>query len=151
MAQQYVRLDKISSAGHIETTISTEDLRNGQFVELGAIDESQGGEAVVVEKAEQGALVEALITTPHIDYGNTDYDIREAVTKAGKAGRAHIIQKGDIVSFLQEEVIANGSEVAIGAGGFGVKLAEEGEEVIGKVIATEYQANIGDLTVVRFK
>lgn len=149
----FIRLDKIKATAHIETVVHTEELKNGQFVELGVSHEDLGGEAVAIEKTEVGKAPEAIVTTVHLDYGNTDYNPLELVTKAGKAGRAHIIEKGNMISFLKEMAVgvAVGNDVTVGTGGFGIKVAEDGEEVIGKVIREDYMANVGDLLVVRFK
>lgn len=151
---QFIRLDKIKSSAHIETIVHSEDLKNGQFVELGAADEALGGEAVLIEKTEAGERPEAIVTTVHLDYGHPDFEETEQVTKAGKAGRAHIIEHGDMISFLTDLVegqVDNGDEVAVAADGLGIKKAEEEDEVIGKVIRQDYMANVGDLVVVRFK
>lgn len=151
---QFIRLDKIKSSAHIETIVHNKDLKNGQFVELGASAEELGGEAVNIELTGEGTRPEAIVTTVHLSYGHPDFDIVDAVTKAGKAGRAHIIEHGDMIAFLTDLVAgspAEGDDVAVGANGLGIKLAEEGEEVIGKVIRQDYMANVGDLVVVRFK
>lgn len=151
---QFIRLDKIKGSAHIETVVHSEDLKNGQFVELGVVDEALGGEAVAIEKTAKGARPEALIATVHIGYGHPDFDELNAVTKAGKAGRAIILEKGDVVSFADDLVAAGlevGSDVAVGVNGLGIKKAELEEEVIGKVISKDYMANVGDLIVVRFK
>lgn len=150
---QFIRLDKIKKSAHIETVVHNEDLKNGQFVELGVADELLGGEAVAIEKTAEGARPEAIIATVHLGYGHPDYDETLAVTKAGKAGRAIIIEKGDVISFVSDlaQGLTVGNDVAVGANGLGIKLAAEGEEVIGKVIREDYMAFIGDLVVVRFK
>lgn len=151
---QFIRLDKIKDSAHIETIVHTKDLKNGQFVELGISDETLGGEAVLIEETEEGKRPEAIVTTVHIGYGHPDFDVLEAVTKAGKAGRAHIIEHGDIISFLDDMVageVVEGDEVTVGAGGLGIKKADVDDEVIGKVIRKDYMANVGDLVVVRFK
>lgn len=151
---QFIRLDKIKNSAHIETIVHEQDLKNGQFVELGASDEALGGEAVSIVKTEEGTRPEAIVTTVHLGYGHPDFDEVEAVTKAGKAGRAHIIEHGDMISFLADlvtGVVEDGDDVAVGANGLGIKKAEEGNEVIGKIIRQDYMANVGDLVVVRLK
>ena len=150
---QFIRLDKIKPSAHIETIVDAEkDLKNGQFVELGISAEELGGDAVNVVLTEEGARPEAIVTTVHMGYGHPDFSETEAVTKAGKAGRAHIIEKGDMISFLTDIAtgVVAGNDVAVGANGLGIKVAEEADEVIGKAIRVDYMANIGDLVVVRF-
>lgn len=149
---QFIRLDKIKASAHIETIVHKADLKNGQFVELGASSEGLGGEAVDITLTEEGKRPEAIVTTVHLDYGHPDYDETKQVTLAGKAGRAHIIEKGDMISFLVDmaEGVEAGADVAVGANGLGIKVAEEADEVIGKAIRQDYMANIGDLVVVRF-
>lgn len=151
---QFIRLDKIKGTAHIETIVHEEDLKNGQFVELGVSDETLGGEAVLIEKTEEGARPEAIVTTVHVDYGHPDFDETTQVTKAGKAGRAHIIERGDMISFLTDLVegeVTEGDLVAVAGNGLGIKKAEDEDEAIGKVIREDYMANVGDLVVVRFK
>lgn len=152
----YVRLDKVKPAAHIESFVHDADLKNGQFVTIGATLPEHGGEAVGIELAAEGSEPEAIVTTVQGVYQNTaDFDITKEVTKAGKAGRAHIVESGDVISFLvsPEELdgFTEGDDTAIGADGLGVKVAGEGDQVIGKVLAKEFQNNVGDLLVVRFK
>lgn len=155
---QYIRLDKIKGSAHIETVVHTADLKNGQFVELGVADEALGGEAMGITPTAEGGAPEALITTVHLGYGHPDFDETLAVTKAGKAGRAHIIEKGDFVSFLDDiaggvGALVVGDNVAVGANGLGIKKADEvaGDVVIGKVVRLDFMPNVGELVVVRFK
>lgn len=152
---QFIRLDKIKASAHIETIVHNADLKNGQFVELGASAEELGGEAVDITLTAEGERPEAIVTTVHLDYGHPDFDETTQVTKAGKAGRAHIIEKGDMISFLAEEGglatgVKAGDDVAVGANGLGIKKSELEQEIIGKAIRVDYMPNIGDLVVVRF-
>lgn len=152
----YLRLDKVKATAHIESFVSETDVKNGQFVNIGAVLEDQGGEAVAIDKAVAGGGAEALVTTVQGVYQNTpDFDITKEVTKAGKAGRAHVLETGNVISFLvkNDEVglFTAGDDVAVGEGGLGIKLAEGEDRVIGKVQAIEFQQNIGDLVVVRIK
>lgn len=151
----YVRLDKIKSSAHIETFVHNEDLKNGQFVKVGKILEEHGGEAVEVKKAASDAEAKAIVTTVHGVYQNgKDFDITKEVTKAGKAGRAHVIETGNVISFLvpndKAKEFKAGDNVGIGDDGLGIKKADSGEG-IGQVQAVEFQPNVGDLVVVRFK
>lgn len=150
----YVKPRKFDAKGHIESVIHEADLKNGQWLVLGAIDEDNGDELVEVTLAEAGGEAEALLITSHIDYGYADYNIAEQVTKAGKAGRAFLHGKGNHFSFSEDLVagaIVAGDDVAVGAGGLGIKKADEGEVVIGKAIGTEFDLNLGELTIVRIK
>lgn len=150
----YVKPRKFKSNGHIESIVHSADLKNGQWLNLGVIDEEYGEEMVNVTLAEEGGEAEALLLTPHIDYGYVDYNIAEQVTKSGKAGRAMVCEKGNHFSFsadLVEAGIVAGDKVAVGANGLGVKKAIEGEVVVGTVIGTEYDLNLGELTIVRIK
>lgn len=152
----YLRLDKLKPSAHIESFVHTGDVANGQFVNIGALLEDQGGEAVAITKAAEGGKAEAIVTTVQGVYQNTpDFDITKEVTKAGKAGRAHVLETGNVISFLVANDVVDqftaGADVAIGADGLGIKVAAEGDEVIGTVQAVELQHNIGDLVVVRFK
>ena len=150
----YVRLDKIKATAHIESVVHSADLKNGQFLELGVIDETLGGEAVDVEMSTVDTKPEAILVTPHLDYGEINFDYAKQVTKAGKMGRAYILEAGNTLSFSADLVAgepAVGDMVTVGESGLGIKKVTDSEVAIGKVIGTEYLANIGDLTVVRFK
>ena len=69
------------------------------------------------------------------------------VTKAGEVGRAHVIEKGDVISFAVEadkvSQFKPGEGVTIGEDGFGVKPAGEGD-AIGTVQAIEFLNNTGE-------
>ena len=141
----YTRPDKIKATAHIETIVHTADLKNGQFVNLGVIDETLGGEAVSVTLTPTTTKPDAILMTEHLNYGYPDYDIAKQVTKAGKMGRAYIIEAGNTISFSEDLV-------AVGANGLGLIKADGVDDVvIGKVIGEDYLANIGELKIVRFK
>lgn len=152
-------MDKVKSTAHIESIVVTEDegLKAGQFINLGVIDENiDGGEIFTYEKAEVGGTFDALFIPIHLDYGFTGFDEATQLVPKGQAGRAYVIEKGNILSFHKDLVsgdLAVGDLVAVGANGLGVTKADEADEdveVIGKVVAERYLANIGDLVVIRF-
>lgn len=151
----YTRPDKIKATAHIETIVHTADLKNGQFVNLGVIDEKLGGEAVSVTLTPTTTKPDAILMTEHLNYGYPDYDIAKQVTKAGKMGRAYIIEAGNTISFSEDLVavdVAVGDDVAVGVNGLGLIKADGVDDVvIGKVIGEDYLANIGELKIVRFK
>lgn len=150
----YVRLDKVKNYAHIESVVHTADLKNGQFVELGILDEALGGEAVGIAVATEGKKPEAIIVSEFIDYGYPDFDYAKQVTKAGKLARAYVLEAGNTMSFstdLVEAGLVAGDLVTVDADGLGIRKVVASEEVAGKVIGLDYLANVGDLTVVRFK
>lgn len=151
----YVRLDKIKATAHIESVVHTENLKNGQFLDLGVLHEDLDGEAVKVTKTAEGGAKEALLVSEFLNYeGRADFDYTAQVTKAGKAGRAYILEAGNMLSFSTDLAtgVAVGDEVAVGADGLGIKKADGvDDEVIGIAIGEDYLANIGELVVVRIK
>ena len=151
----YVRLDKVKSTAHIETVIHNAPLSNGTFVELGAVDEAFGGEAVGITLTAQGKAPEAIVVSEFIDYGHPDYDYTKQSIPAGKGARAYIIERGNVMSFstdLVPEGLVKGDAVAVGADGVGLVKADGIDDVvIGKVIDLDYLANVGDLVQIRFK
>lgn len=153
MAKNYVRIDKFSSTGHIESVLTkTAPLVAGQFVDLGKVVET-GGEAVDYTAAQEGKGFDALIAPVFVDKGYPDFDITKESVPVGKAARALILQKGSIISFNAENVTGNpnaGDNVAIGTGGKGLRKASGSDVVVGKLIAKEFMRNVGELYVVRF-
>lgn len=151
----YVRLDKIKNSAHIESIVHEEDLKNGQFLDLGVLHEDLDGEATEVTKTAEGGAYQALLVSEFLNYeGRADFDYAAQVTKAGKAGRAYILEPGNMISVTEDLIngtIAVGDDVAIGAEGLGFKKADVDEVVVGKAIGEDYLANIGELLVVRFK
>lgn len=151
----YVRLDKVKSSAHLESIVNGTDLVNGTFIELGAVDAMYDGEAVGVTMTAQGTAPEAILVTEFIDYGHPDYDYTEQVTKAGKMGRAYILERGNVMSFSSDLVpagLVKGDLVAVGANGVGLIKADGVDDVVvGKVIDLDYLANVGDLVQIRFK
>lgn len=155
MKKTYIRLDKIGADARLESAVAKEALRNGQFIDLGAAVEDAEGEAVEVTKAKAGKRPEAVMATVFVDYGELDFDITEQELKAGKAGRAVVLQKGQILSFNKEIAtgeLKKGDDVTVGEDGLGIKKANgSSDEVIGKVIRMDYLNFIGDLVTIRVK
>lgn len=154
MAKNYLRLDKIPATGHIESVVSdSEELVAGQFVELGAVLNVAEGEEVSFTKATEGGAFDALVAPVFLD-GELDPmgEVLEKTIAIGKPARAFILQKGDMVSFNAENAaeVKAGDNVKVGANGLGVAKAAEGDTVIGKCIAVEFEPGVGDLAVIRF-
>lgn len=152
MVKAYIRLDKVGASDHYETVTSLEALQNGQFVDLGAAIEDGEGEAVAITKTATGKAPDAILTSVFVDKGYPDFDITKQEVKPGKAARALVIKKGQMVS-LNKEICGEakkGDDVAVAVNGLGLKKAELEEIVIGKVIREDYLEFIGDLLVVRF-
>ena len=155
MAKNYVRLDKLSASGHIETVLTKDaPLVAGQFVNLGKLLNGYGGEATDYTKAETGKGFDALVAPVFIDRGYPGFNLVEQEVAVGKPARALILVKGDVVSFNAENVtggVVEGDNVTISANGLGLKKANgTSDVVVGKVIAKEQMTNVGELVVVRF-
>lgn len=153
MAKNYVRLDKVGGQDHYESFVSAEKIVNGQWLDLGDMDLDLGIEVANVTKTVEGKEPDALACTVFINYGELNYEETEQALEIGKAGRALIKKKGQIVSFNAENApgVVPGDDVTVGANGLGVKKAEAEDVVIGKVIREDYLNFIGDLVVVRLK
>ena len=151
--KNYLRLDKVAATDHYESVKADEVLVNGQFVELGEADLTDGIEVMNIVKTEEGKAAEAVIAQAHLDYGYLDFDYAKASVAPGKIARALVLHKGQMLSFNAENAtgIAAGDDVAVAADGMGIKKAADGEVVIGKCIRLDYLANIGDLVVIRVK
>lgn len=154
MAKNYLRLDKIPATAHIESVVSdSEKLVAGQFVDLGAVLNVAEGEEVNYTKAIAGKTFDALVAPVFLDSDADAFgDLLEKTVGIGKPARAFILQKGDMVSFNAENAagVAAGDNVKVGANGLGVAKAAEGDTVIGKCIAVEFEPGVGDLAVIRF-
>ena len=154
MAKNYLRLDKIPATGHIESVVSdSEELVAGQFVDLGAVLNVAEGEEVNYTKATAGGTFDALVAPEFLDSDADAFgDLLEKTVGIGKPARAFILQKGDMVSFNAENAtgIEAGDNVKVGTNGLGVAKAAEGDTVIGKCIAVEFEPGVGDLAVIRF-
>ena len=154
MAKNYLRLDKIPATAHIESVVSdSEELVAGQFVDLGAVLNVAEGEEVNYTKAIAGKTFDALVAPVFLDSDADAFgDLLEKTVGIGKPARAFILQKGDMVSFNAENAtgVQAGDNVKVGTNGLGVAKAAEGDTVIGKCIAVEFEPGVGDLAVIRF-
>lgn len=150
----YVILDKISATAHIESIRATEDLVNGQFVALGALEAD--GEARAVTPSGDQAEKLVFHVSNGLVYGDRENEL-DFVLKAGKDGRGYVLAEGDIVSITLDGVtgvdpVAVGDIVNPHADGFeivdGVTVTETGA-LHGEVIAIDNDAIAGQMAVVR--
>lgn len=154
----YIRLDKVGASDSYESVIAEAPLFNGQFINLGVVDDTLGYDLAKATNATEGAKPDAVVCSVLIDYGNTDYEITEDFIPAGKAARALVLRAGQAISILKEQApdVAVGDAVTVGAEGFGVKKAtaagEDGAEVVlGTAIRADYLNYVGDLITIRIK
>lgn len=149
---RFVRLDKIRASAHIESIVATEDLLDGQWLQLGALQYdgeayaatpsgNQGGDEYLVFHASNGLIY---------DQRQNELDF---VLKAGKAGRAFVVETGNVISISEDGIAAGnpaiGATVIPHADGFAVGAAPEGSGISGRVIAHDYDENAGRLIVIR--
>lgn len=147
----FVHIDKVKSNAHIETIVSKEVLKAGQFVELGKVSEEYDGEVVEHEKAKAKGEAFGVVVPVHLDYGTMDFDEANMVVEAGKPARVYIIERGNMLSFHKDMVgeLKAGEKAAIGEDGFGLQTTE-GEDAVALAIDERYIPNIGDVVTVRF-
>lgn len=146
----YVRLDKIGANAHIESIVATEDLLNGQFLALGALQaDGEARQATPSGDKNKALVFHASVPLTYEDH-SSELDF---VLKAGKVGRGYVLADGDIVSVSKEAV---SGEVAVGAivepSPEGFAVAEDPETVVGlhgEVIAIDNDAIAGQLAVIR--
>jgi hypothetical protein len=148
----YVRLDKISATAHLESIVATEDLVNGQFVALGALQAD--GEAREVTPSGDQSQKLVLHASNGLVYGDRENEL-DFVLKAGKVGRGFVLQEGDIISISVDGVtgvspVAKGDIVNPSATGFDVV---DGTDVVGalhgEVLEIDTDLNAGQLAVIR--
>lgn len=142
----YVKLDKISATAHIESIVATEDLVNGQFVALGELQAD--GEAYSVVPS--GDQTERLVfhASNGLTYGERENEL-DFVLKAGKVGRAYVLEKGDVISITLDGItdgVKKGDLVKPDAKGFAVTT--NADEAIGSVVAIDVDAIAGQMAVV---
>ncbi|WP_347284072.1 hypothetical protein [Lactobacillus taiwanensis] len=131
-----VFLDKISKSAHIESVTCDKDIKNGQFLSLGVLSTTDGGEVRVATKANGNGTAEVILVDAPISYDDPHFDLAEYELRAGKAGRAYHLVKGDVISVTED--LLHGAEVGehvdVNDDGFGFKKAtgEGFAMVIGK-------------------
>lgn len=143
----YVRLDKIGANAHIESIVATEDLVNGQFVALGAL-QADGEAREVTPSGDQAEELVLHVSVP-LTYEDRTNEL-DFVLKAGKVGRGYVLVQGDIVSVSFDGVVgtpAKGAKVAPHADGFEISLTPTG--LHGEIIAIDNDLNAGQLAVIR--
>jgi hypothetical protein len=141
----YVRLDKIKPTAHIESIVASEDLVNGQFLALGALQAD--GEAF--EATPSGDQAEQLVfhASVPLTYEERTNEL-DFVLKAGKVGRGYVLEAGDVVSISLDGVTGEavkGAKVNPAPTGFAVDVAG----TLGEIIAIENDAIAGQLAVIR--
>ncbi|MBS4462307.1 hypothetical protein JXA27_07010 [Aerococcaceae bacterium zg-B36] len=151
--KNFVRLDKVSKEAHYETVVSKSDeLIAGQLINLGKVVKVSEGEAVDFEKATADKGFDAIVVPVYLDKGYIDFNILTQSVPAGKVTRALIPEKGAIISINKELCgeFKAGDNVTTNANGLGFKKVTAAETVVGKCIAVETLAGVGELYVIRF-
>lgn len=139
---KYVRLDKIKATAHIESIIATQDLLNGQFLALGALQAD--GEARLATPSGDVAKQLVFHASVPLTYEDRSNEL-DFKLKAGKVGRGYILEAGDIVS-IDDATLQVGDLVVPAPEGF-VEGTPAG--LHGEVIAIEVDAIVGRLAVIR--
>lgn len=149
----YIKLDKIKATAHLESVVATEDLVNGTFLELGELQAD--GEARLATPSGDTTKELVLHASNGLVYGDRENEF-DFILKAGKEGRSYVPETGNVVSFSSDlvgEGVVKNSVVVPAADGKGVAL-HDGVAALtglhGKVIAIDFDANAGAMTVVRF-
>lgn len=149
----YVRLDKIKRNQHIESVVSNQDLENGQFLELGALQAD--GEARLGTPS--GDLTKELVfhASVPLTYADRTNEL-DFVLTAGKVGRSYVLETGNIVSISADAVKGNAVKNAVvipnKADGKGFEVTSEAQTGLhGKIIDIENDAIAGKLVVIRLK
>lgn len=145
----YVRLDKISADAHIESIVAEQDLVNGQFLALGALQPD--GEARLATPSGDKSKKLVFHASVPLTYEDRTNEL-DFVLKAGKVGRGYVLSEGDIISISKEAVegVAVGALVDPAETGF-VAVADPASVtgLHGEVIAIEVDAIAGELAVIR--
>lgn len=139
---KFVRLDKIKGSAHIESIVANTDLLNGQFLALGALQaDGEARQATPSGDVTKQLVFHASVALTYEDRSNE----LDFVLKAGKVGRAYVLETGDIVS-IDDANLQVGDLVIPSETGFveGVPAGLHGE-----VIAVEIDATVGRLAVIR--
>lgn len=147
----YVRLDKIGANAHIESIVASTDLKNGQFVALGALQAD--GESRKVEASGDQTKKLVFHASVPLTYDDLTNEL-DFVLKAGKVGRGYVLAEGDIVSITMDGV--SGTTPAVGdlvnpdANGFAkVESPAQAGMLHGEIIAMENDAIAGKMAVIR--
>ncbi|MED3976205.1 hypothetical protein P4639_22665 [Priestia megaterium] len=144
----YVRLDKVGADQHIESIVASEDLKNGGFLELGALQAD--GEARLATPSGDTTKELVFHASVPLTYEDRTNEL-DFTLKAGKVGRAYVVRTGNIASVSFDGVIgtpAKGAIVAPHADGFEVvETAPEG--LHGEIIAIDNDLYAGQLAVIR--
>lgn len=94
-----VRLDKVKGTAHLASIVCEEDLQAGSIVKLGALNAD--GEtykvSAPVDVTADDQLVVVLPVTLQYKEPSTE---GEFILKEGEVGRAYILEKGDILTYL---------------------------------------------------
>lgn len=146
----YVIMDKIKATAHLESIVATTDLQNGQFVELGAL-QTDGEARLAIPSGDQAKQLVFHMSVP-LTYEDRQNEL-DFVLKAGKEGRAFVLETGNVISINKSAVTGDvvvGAKVNPSATGFDVV---DGAEVVGKlhgeVIAIDIDAIAGQMAVIR--
>ncbi|MEY8736427.1 hypothetical protein AB9M75_04050 [Lactobacillus sp. AN1001] len=120
-----VFLDKISKSAHIEGVTCEQEIKNGQFLSLGVLNMTDGGESRVATKAKGNDTAEVILADAPISYDDPHFNLAEYALPAGKVGRAYHLVKGDVLSVTED--LVHGAEVGdsvdVNDDGFGFKKA----------------------------
>lgn len=145
----YVRLDKIGANAHIESIVANEDLVNGQFVKLGALQPD--GEAREVTPSGDKTAKLVFHVSNGLVYGDRENEL-DYFLKAGKVGRGYVLVEGDIVSITLDGVegeAVKGAIVDPSANGFAINELGEGTGLHGEIIDIELEPIAGKMAVIR--
>lgn len=139
---KYVRLDKIKATAHIESVVASEDLLNGQFLALGALQaDGEARQATPSGDVSKQLVFHASVALTYEDRTN-ELDFK---LKAGKVGRGYVLETGDTVS-IDDAGLQKGDIVIPSPTGF---VVGEPAGLHGEVIDVEIDAIAGRLAVIR--
>jgi hypothetical protein len=98
-----IRLDKIAGT-HLESVKHTEELKNGYFVQLGALEAGETELYNVKLATTDDELQEEFLlhATPEVDPDPRKAGLKHFAVPAGEAGRAYHLQKGDVITLTED-------------------------------------------------
>lgn len=147
----YVRLDKIKATAHIESIVATQDLQNGQFLSLGDLQaDGEARKATPSADVSEGLVFHASVPLTYEDQTNE----LDFVLKAGKVGRAYVLETGDIISISESAVsggVVKGDKVIPAVNGFAKASVAKPTGLHGKILDIEVDAVAGKLVVIRIQ